>query len=608
MKRHCAWLILVFVGANFGLACKDDPEKEEAEDIKDSGSSQDTPPDTGDQISGDPCSQENPWGCNPVTNEGCAGAGSACVWVVENGVAGFTCKFDSVLGEGRACTTRDIESAEYCGPGMICMFDYCVPYCCSDADCVEGSCVGQELSPLTGDFLGVCSAEQKQGDPCTTENPWDCNPATNEGCAAGETCSWMNKWGVDGFTCEPDGTEAEGAACTQRDAEGPYCGPGFRCFKGNCVPYCCSGDDCPLNNCNYHQNWENEISGENYTGENLGICVDKQEQGDPCSAENPWDCNPETNSGCGEGQACLWTYGQDRVHRFECRDSATEPVGQPCDNASGLFCRGGSTCVEGTCVAFCCSDSHCDSQDTNCNFHQRWGDDVEGGSLGLCLNQQTQGNPCEIGDSYGWECNPTAEPSSCGAGETCQWTDEAGIKAFTCELGATQNEGDSCSNLPGGPQCKNGLTCHNSKCVKYCCSDADCEAPIICDYHNYYSWGNHVVGNELGLCAPLRRECPSSPWACINADSCLGTGHLAEYQCSASARHVCCEPRSGAVDAGLGPCDGIGFKCMGLVSAREGECPGWIRYDLECSNDQACCELEPFFDHGSGANPNDAGL
>ncbi|MDD5309651.1 MAG: hypothetical protein PHU25_20220 [Deltaproteobacteria bacterium] len=42
---------------------------------------QDTEPDTDTvQQTGDPCSDQNPWPCNPVTNEGCDGEDDACDW------------------------------------------------------------------------------------------------------------------------------------------------------------------------------------------------------------------------------------------------------------------------------------------------------------------------------------------------------------------------------------------------------------------------------------------------------------------------------------------------------------------------------------------------
>ncbi len=71
----------------------------------------------------------------------------------------------------------------------------------------------------------------------------DCNPVTNEGCMAGETCD------LDGnFKCAPlvGGEAALCGACDNANAQ--YCGLGMTCDSyadvGKCFRYCCTDADC----------------------------------------------------------------------------------------------------------------------------------------------------------------------------------------------------------------------------------------------------------------------------------------------------------------------------------------------------------------------------
>jgi hypothetical protein len=95
--------------------------------------------------------------CNPVTNEGCSGAGAAC------DIAGFG--FNFVCWESGnvndVCEPCGANDSDFCMPGLTCVAGICSKYCCSDADCGSGTCA-------TGVFgadpdLGVCSGDGAGG-------------------------------------------------------------------------------------------------------------------------------------------------------------------------------------------------------------------------------------------------------------------------------------------------------------------------------------------------------------------------------------------------------------------------------------------------------------
>ncbi len=116
-----------------------------------------------------------------------------------------------------------------------------------------------------------------QGDPCSVNNPWECNPVAdysvdppvNEGCEGTDvSCDYWEP--TSGFTCLLDATEAPGNSC---DVEkGPWCKAGAACLtvggasNGICVKFCCGAQDCdPVQSCK-PGDWPN-VTGD------LGYCL-----------------------------------------------------------------------------------------------------------------------------------------------------------------------------------------------------------------------------------------------------------------------------------------------------------------------------------------------
>jgi hypothetical protein len=95
--------------------------------------------------------------CNPVTNAGCA-AGSACDTSQDmNGnTVGFICYPPPPPITVAVCgMCDDVNTA--CVPGATC-FGTCAKYCCTDADCGEGTCStggGMAFAPAAP-TLGIC--------------------------------------------------------------------------------------------------------------------------------------------------------------------------------------------------------------------------------------------------------------------------------------------------------------------------------------------------------------------------------------------------------------------------------------------------------------------
>ncbi|MEO7329399.1 MAG: hypothetical protein ABI193_12520 [Minicystis sp.] len=91
--------------------------------------------------------------CNPVTNEGCTGAGEACDL---NGSGVFVCF--GPPNDALVCAACSNQNGPFCAPGMHCNEDanggQCTHYCCNDGDCGTGTCDMASLMLPNG--VGVC--------------------------------------------------------------------------------------------------------------------------------------------------------------------------------------------------------------------------------------------------------------------------------------------------------------------------------------------------------------------------------------------------------------------------------------------------------------------
>jgi len=125
----------------------------------------------------------------------------------------------------------------------------CRPLCCADTDCATGE-ICQPLDSSAG-TLGYCSSgwagtdggtdtdagsTAPEGGTTFPESCWtvtqpECNPLTNEGCAAGGAC---DVGGLGESDTKPvvacyydDNIQGPGEECDNVD--GPFCVPGYHC-------------------------------------------------------------------------------------------------------------------------------------------------------------------------------------------------------------------------------------------------------------------------------------------------------------------------------------------------------------------------------------------
>ena len=160
-KEQLAGVALVALAAALSCACGDvaDPEYFQQEVDPDVGQDNGDDPDAGTSaVTGDPCADDNPWGCDPVTNAGCQAQETACEYGVHQGASGFYCFSDSTEPLGAACGSQD-NGGPWCAGGSTCVSGICVAYCCGDDDCGGEVCSAVEHENVTGP-LGTCPPEQ----------------------------------------------------------------------------------------------------------------------------------------------------------------------------------------------------------------------------------------------------------------------------------------------------------------------------------------------------------------------------------------------------------------------------------------------------------------
>ncbi len=148
--------------------------------------------------------------------------------------------------------------------------------------------------------------------------------------------------------CAPSGSGVEGSVCTSaRD-----CAPGFGCVgdmgAGQCLPYCCGGDDTCGDNryCDKRPMRSLEFDDTTNSVPDVPVCVaaeqcelDAAPEGDQSDAKGN-----EPNS-CPEGTACTIV----RADTTACRPTGKGIEGEACPCGGGFFCSR----VTNTCLKLC---------------------------------------------------------------------------------------------------------------------------------------------------------------------------------------------------------------------------------------------------------------
>lgn len=318
-----------------------------------------------------------------------------------------------------------------CACGLFCKDSACTPYeganagCSCDADTpdpdVEGDTPGDAPGPGPDVDINDCGKAAPSGAPC--------NPYCNLGCAAGQHCVT-----TDGtFSCQGSGSAAIDAEC----ASAADCAEGLSCFSIEsdpglkCRQPCVDAGDCPEGRqCNLTVNF---ASG------GLDICNAPTTACDLFAAE----------SGCAEGEACVWYQSA-----LTCREPGNLDAGQVCFGLGSAPCKEGLHCVV-ECVELCSTGG----ESPSCG-------DCPGASFEL--NPDAKVGRC-IDDTPPGECDLFAQ--DCGGSESCYYIPGGTV----CLAPGSAAAGGACSTAN---DCAEGTVCAGDTC-RQVCSTADGADPAV---------------------------------------------------------------------------------------------------------------------------------
>lgn len=324
-----------------------------------------------------------------------SGTTTSTVVSTSTGTGTFTCTDLLDPSTCGACV-----QSQCCQQLSLCLADEGCAFCYLEPNVNEQMCA---MNDLYND-ISACEADNCNSQcfaPCDARLPspsngacfvpgsgHNCNPVTNQGCAANMECG-VNQDGF--FDCFPPGNTAVCGACNGGD-----CGPGLVCAQGVCTPYCCDNGDCGASG---------KCVKDVFPDATLGICLggppklsceggkadgtcDPKEDTCSCSdcAEtafcNPGQCKDDGActvddscicADCDEAAQCSCNYDGacdaftenckcvDCWDEAECADNPKDPCVNDgvCGNAE--FC----TCPDCKDTAFCLDPNHC-TEDGDC--------------------------------------------------------------------------------------------------------------------------------------------------------------------------------------------------------------------------------------------------
>lgn len=314
---------------------------------------------------------------------------------------------------------------------------YCRPACPGSAQ--PGAACGDD---------GVCLKATRLDDTLVCFELADCDILTGEGCnlAAGESCVVL---GFDPLrtACVPSGSTGAGQPC---DPGGMHdCAPGLACLgsdlegddPGVCTPWCIPGAPLP---------------------DACAQCIAVTSEIGSCG-----ECSV-LDDDCPDGTACQPV---NEALGGVCVAHGPGGDGDPCDFTSS--CQPGYLCLE-TDVddVFACVQK-CDRNDPACDDPEKSCIDVglilpglPTGELGVCIDTDVP------------FCNPDAQPTGCGPGQSCLEVEPGlGVCADPCDptQGQAACEGNyACIPALDGAVHLLPFATGNGACGVGCSSDADC--------------------------------------------------------------------------------------------------------------------------------------
>ena len=165
--------------------------------------------------------------CGGMTGEGCNGIDLTCVGATM--MTAGTCQTWTTALSGAVGSSCDIAVADYCDPGLSCMYAgasggmptyTCVAEIASGGDCSIGfpdPCSDTEQCAISGGLMGTCSALPSTGQPCTG------------------TCG-------TGLRCVASG--GSGSTCVAPRRLGEACTMAGECVSGTCSDGVCASPGC----------------------------------------------------------------------------------------------------------------------------------------------------------------------------------------------------------------------------------------------------------------------------------------------------------------------------------------------------------------------------
>lgn len=179
-------------------------------------------------------------------------------------------------------------------------------------------------------------------------------------------------------------------------------------------------------------------------------------------------CDLITNAGCGAGEACkLVVTAEGMPPSPNCIPAGAAGDGETC--SAGGDCQEGLHCQDGTCRAYCCSESRtgCPTgQSCLTNLVDQMGNATGVGLCGVPSGCDLLAQDCPMGEG----CYPTGDAGDCVRptgvnamqGGSCTATNDC-APGFAC-INATTGGGDTCAafcNREGGdPACPMGFRCN----------------------------------------------------------------------------------------------------------------------------------------------------
>jgi hypothetical protein len=286
-------------------------------------------------------------------------------------------------------------------------------------------------------------------------------------------------------------------------------------------------------------------SGDTQEGDGTGGTGEADTLVDPkCELPEFHPCNALCNTGCGEGEACLFNAGD-----WACAPAGTVVAGGECDGPAD--CQSGACATnEGDgiprCIAPCLDSTDCEGGG-ECNVT------VEG-----ALPFKFCGDPAATG------CKPLKE-GECDEGLACYLANQS----TQCLAPGDKLQGEPCTS-PN--QCAESLVCLNvagvSGCVRMCSTaGSDSGTPIscetLCGLNNFQQvdkdskTGYCQSDVDFPVCDPVAPDCQPGKGCVWSSDGwvCLGTGSKEEGEacssptdcqdglvCYASKCKVFCDP------------------------------------------------------------------